>query len=188
MSGMPHRGLRCCFFAALLVAALPQSSGYAQSTNQMTMTQPSDWLILAKKGPLLTYDDGKTRKDGYKIVSTKTGDPNFLGCDESMDFVDVSKLTNAKAADCGSQDWHGIFAAYVNAVGADGEVHLVTPRGNQIIAKSKWDELVKSVSKALGPDDKTDVKVGDFAAFTKDEKGHYATMFKLAPNETGGGT
>jgi hypothetical protein len=190
MSRTPYRAVRRGVFTALLVAILPQPASHAQSTDQMTMTLPSDWLTVAKKGPLLTYDDGKIRKDGYRIASTKSGDPNFWWCDGFKDSVDVTKLTNAKATDCGNDDWqhHGPIAAYIDAIGANGDVHLVTPHGDQIIAKRKWDELVESASKTFGADKKTNIKVGDFAAFTKDERGNYATMLMLAPSETRGGT
>lgn len=183
-SGTPRHACRCGFLAILLGAALPQPSGYAQSSNQLSTASPADWASVAKKSPLMTYDDGINLKDGYKVPPVAYAGKNFLECDKSLVLVDEAKLKVAKTADCGDGggDWKGVLAAYINAIGANGDVHLITPRGHQVIAKYKWDELVKSVSPATGSNTKVDVKVGDFAAFTKDDKGHFATMFKLAPD------
>jgi hypothetical protein len=171
-----------CILVSGLVAGMSLSFAQAQSANQ---TLPSDWLLLAKKGPLLTYDDGKIPKDGYKIVPPHPSDPNFVECDASMLSVDEKLLTTASAVDCGAGDGPGMLEAYINAVGANGDVHLVTPQGNQIIGKIKWNQLTESLSKTSNP--KADINVGDFTAILKDERGEYATMFKLAPGEAGRG-
>lgn len=172
---VPRYSTRCCPAAAFGVCPIvkPIEHGLARRLG-----------LSGQKEPTHAYDDGINLKDGYKVPPVAYAGKNFLECDKSLVLVDEAKLKVAKTTDCGDGggDWKGVLAAYINAIGANGDVHLITPRGHQVIAKYKWEELVKSVSPATGSNTKVDVKVGDFAAFTKDDKGHFATMFKLAPD------
>jgi len=74
-----------------------------------------------------------------------------------------------------------MLEAYVDEINSNGDVNLITPKGNKVIAKSKWDELNKSYAAMF---DKK-LKVGDFAAVLKGENGQYETIYKLAPPRDG---
>jgi hypothetical protein len=178
--------------AGVLFAVLPQSAGHAQSAAQLNMSSPADWNLIPeakKKTQLYTYYGGIIPKDGYVIVPTKPGGQNFLQCDTSLILVDEKILKNSQYPDCnmGRGD-PGILKAYIKAVTADGDYTVVTQFGSETITKSKWNQLLTADSLKNGTGDGfTDLTVGDFAAFEKNDKGTYATIFKLAPSTAAGG-
>lgn len=178
--------------AGVLLAAFLQSVGHAQSVDQLNMLSPADWNLIPeakKKSQLYTYYGGIIPKDGYVIVPTKPGAENFLQCDTSLVLVDEKILKNSKYPDCslGHGD-PGIIKAYIKAVTANGDFMVVTQFGSETITKSKWDQLLTSDLLKKGSNDgATDLTVGDYAAFEKNDKGSYATIFKLAPNTAAGG-
>jgi hypothetical protein len=170
---------------------LPHSSGYAQSSSQsqMPFAGSTSTSELSKKARLKTYYGGVIPKDGYVIVPIKPDKMNFLECDLTLISVDEKKLQDSKYPDCsiGKND-PGLIKGYIKAIGTNGDVDIETLFGDKTIEKTKWDNLVKTFYTSPGTEGKaSDFSAGDFAAFQKNDKGNFATIFKLAPSSTGGG-
>ena len=147
-------------------------------------------MELTKTAKLKTYYGAAVPKDGYVIVPTPPDKSNFLECDLTSISVDEKTLQDSKYPDCnmGKND-PGLIKGYIQAIGANGDVKIETQFGGETIDKNKWDSLVKTWASAPGTEGKPgDINVGDFAAFEKNDKGNFATIFKLAPNVTGGGS
>jgi hypothetical protein len=183
--------LRSIVCATPLLISLYPTCGRSQSPGESQLSSPGSITIseLSKQARLRTYYGGTIPKDGYVIVPVKPDIRNFLECDLTSIAVDESTLKISDNHDCnmGKND-PGLIKGYIKALEANGDVKIETKFGSETIAKNKWEKLVSSVAPLSGTEGKSSVfNVGDFAAFQQNEKGSFATIFKLAPNETGGG-
>jgi hypothetical protein len=176
----------------LFVAWLAENPAHAQSANKIEKPPITTWSALstAQKPPLYTYYGDVIPKDGHLLDVPMDGQINFVACDRSLIKADTKQLIKlVNKTDCGEaskDDDRGMITGYIKGYTAKGDVMLLTRMGSEVIEKDKWDQLIShSQQKGSGWITGT-LNAGDFAAFEKNEGGHFAAVFKLAPNRTEG--